>query len=141
MSWSSGSSLMDEVIIALRPVKDAKVRKAVYTPLIEAFEDMDCDTLSECLRNDSAFDEAYREAHPDENLSFCITGVLSRPRQDWINDIESEGHTYQSQVRKGLTYLVMAEPNLRTAKSNKAHELGVKCISEDELREILGFDR
>lgn len=140
MSWSSGSELMDNVIDAMQAVKDAKVRKTVYASLIEAFEDMDCDTLYECRDSDPVFAEAYRELHPNDCSSFCITGALSRSREEWIQDIEDCGHTYVSQVRKGLTYLVMAEPNLRTAKSDRAAKLGVKCISEDNLKEILGYD-
>jgi NAD-dependent DNA ligase len=138
MSWSSGSELMDSVIDALKSVKDANIRKNVYAALIPAFEDMDCDTLYECRDRDDAFATAYDEIHPEEFMSFCITGTLKRSREEWIEDIESCGHTYSSQVKKGLTYLVMAEPNLRTTKSDKAAKLGVKCISEDQLAEILG---
>lgn len=138
MGWSSGSDLMDSVIFALKPVKDAAVRRGVYAVLIPAFEDMDCDTLYECRGEDKAFDAALDNANPDERtLSFCITGRLSGERDAWIVLIEDAGHEYRKTVSAGLTYLVMAAPNLRTAKSDKAHELGVTCIGEDELRRIL----
>lgn len=138
MSWSSGSELMSSVIFALSHVKDSAVRRGVYAVLIPAFEDMDCDTLDECRGEDAAFDAALNDANPDSApKSFCITGALSRPREEWVEEIESWGHEYRKTVSAGLTYLVMAEPNLRTAKSDRAHKLGVKCIGEDELREIL----
>lgn len=65
MGWSSGSSLFSDIIIALNE-KDLEedVRKKVYESLIPSFEEMDCDTLEECMGEDDAFDEAYKELHP-----------------------------------------------------------------------------
>jgi hypothetical protein len=64
MGWASGSRLFDSVIKALKPVK-AGTRSLVYSLLIPAFEDFDCDTLQECLGKDPAFDKALRTVHPD----------------------------------------------------------------------------
>jgi hypothetical protein len=70
MSWSSGSQLFSEIILTLREtVTDYETRVEIYNKLIGIFEDRDCDTLSECLDEDRAFDDAYFEQYPDENLS------------------------------------------------------------------------
>ena len=66
MGWASGSSLMCDVIAAIRPrVLQEKARLEIYRELIDAFEEMDCDTLGECAGEDDVFDEALRAAGHD----------------------------------------------------------------------------
>lgn len=73
MSWKSGSSLMDNIIEELKDrVFDDQVREEVYSVLIEAFQDSDCDTLAECYGQDSAFDAAYDDIHFEEDEEFDL---------------------------------------------------------------------
>lgn len=66
MGWSSGSRIMNEIIEVLKDVVDDRdERFDVYYRLIEIFENNDCDTLDECLNEDTAFDEAYRDIYPE----------------------------------------------------------------------------
>ena len=66
MGWSSGSRLMSDIIESLlEHVEDEEARRNIYLEIISAFEDADADTLDECLEEDEAFDEAYRELHPE----------------------------------------------------------------------------
>jgi hypothetical protein len=66
MGWSSGSYLMGNVIDIIRSnITSASVRTDIYIGLIREFEDMDCDTLRECMGNDRAFDEAMIELYPE----------------------------------------------------------------------------
>ena len=66
MGWSSGSRLFSDVISTISDnVKDDDARREIYRDLITAFEDMDCDTLSECMGEDAVFDEIFREMNPD----------------------------------------------------------------------------
>ena len=60
MGWATGSVLMDSVIKALKPV-DPAVRRKVYSKLIRAFEDMDCDTLHECEGQDKEWDAVAKK--------------------------------------------------------------------------------
>lgn len=69
--------------------------------------------------------------------SFCLTGTLSKPRDHYIQLIQSKGHTYRDGVSKGLDYLVMADPSSASSKATKARKLGTQCISEAELLQIL----
>ena len=73
MSWKSGSSLMSDIIDELKErVLDDAVREEVYSVLIEAFQDSDCDTLAECYGDDSAFDAAYDDIHFEEDEEFDL---------------------------------------------------------------------
>ena len=73
MGWKSGSSLMDNIIEELKDrVFDDQVREEVYSILIEAFQDRDCDTLAECYGQDSAFDAAYDDIHFEEDEEFDL---------------------------------------------------------------------
>ena len=66
MGWASGSTLFSQIIEGVKPVvSDKEMRKAIYRPIIEAFEDADWDTLDECEGEDEAYDEVVREMHPE----------------------------------------------------------------------------
>lgn len=60
MGWSSGSRLMSEIIEDVMGAVDDEARVEVYKALILNFENHDCDTLDECLGEDSAFDRAWK---------------------------------------------------------------------------------
>lgn len=66
MGWSTGSSLMSDIISGIEET-DLKhdVKVELYKILIEKFEDYDCDTLDECYDESEAFQEALFELHPD----------------------------------------------------------------------------
>ena len=67
MGWSSGSTLFSDIINILNNNDiDDTTRKSIYDDMIPAFEDVDCDTLDECLGKDKQFDLAYREYYPEE---------------------------------------------------------------------------
>lgn len=72
MSWKGGSELMSLIISNVKEKMDAEYRETLYKELIEYFENEDCDTLYECLHEDSIFDKAYDEysyfALPEEEL-------------------------------------------------------------------------
>lgn len=68
MGWASGSRLFDDIIdILYNNIEDVKLRKKLYTELIQAFEDADCDTLYECKGHDDCFDLAFEELYPDDD--------------------------------------------------------------------------
>lgn len=71
-------------------------------------------------------------------LSFCITGALEtfKNRAEAQQFIQDHGGIAKSGVSKTLSYLVTnsTEP---TAKYVKAQELGVKIITEAELRAMI----
>lgn len=67
MGWAGGSEVFSGIIAAVkREVAEKEVRKRIYQPIIEAFEDSDWDTQDECLGEDDAYDELYNEKYPPD---------------------------------------------------------------------------
>lgn len=71
-----------------------------------------------------------------DNMSFCITGKLSRKRDELVKIIEANGGKIAS-VGKGLTYLICNDKLSTSGKSKKAKDLGIPVISEDEFMLML----
>ena len=69
--------------------------------------------------------------------SFCLTGSMSKPRKEIEKAIEAKGGEIAS-VKSGLTYLVQADPESASSKSEKAKKLGIEILSEDKLWEMIG---
>ncbi|KGI57062.1 NAD-dependent DNA ligase LigA [Campylobacter sp. MIT 97-5078] len=67
--------------------------------------------------------------------SFVITGTLSKPREEFKARLESLGAKISSSVSKKTDFVLYgAEAG---SKLEKARELGVKTLTEDELNELL----
>ena len=110
---------------------------------IEAF----WENLSDAIANTKkiVLDSRYHYVASAENTSkpvaskgsICFTGTLeSMGRKDAQALAESFGFEIKGGVTKGLTYLVMADPNSNSSKARKARELGTKCISEKEFLDM-----
>lgn len=76
-------------------------------------------------------DEAPREG-PLSGQSFCVTGVLTRKRDDVHEMIRAAGGEVHDTVKKGTTWLV-AGAKVGAAKLEKARKFGTKVIGEEEL--------
>ena len=72
-----------------------------------------------------------------KNLTFVITGTLSKPRNQIVALIESKGYKVAGSVTKKTNYLVMNDKNSTSTKANKARELNIPIITEEELNELL----
>jgi len=81
-----------------------------------------------------------------KGLSFCFTGAIQAIRTDgkrFTRDdmhklvIEDNGVVTES-VKKGLSYLVMADPSSTSTKANKARELGISVLSEEDFFKMIG---
>ena len=73
---------------------------------------------------------------PLAGASFCVTGVLSRKREEVHADIERAGGTVHDKVKKGTTYLVTGE-KVGQSKRDGAAKFGVKIIDEAALLAML----
>jgi len=70
--------------------------------------------------------------------SICFTGSLnSMGRKEASILAERNGFEVKNSVTKGLTYLVMADPNSTSTKAKKARELGTSVIGEDEFLKMM----
>jgi DNA ligase (NAD+) len=67
---------------------------------------------------------------------FCVTGVLSKKREDVHADIRAAGGEVHDSVKKNTTFLVAGE---KTGKSklDQAKKYGTKVITEAQLYELI----
>jgi DNA ligase (NAD+) len=72
---------------------------------------------------------------PLRGLSFCVTGVLSRRREDVHADIRKAGGEIHDKVKKGTNYLVIGD-KVGKAKLDGAKKFGAKVIGEAELASL-----
>ena len=69
--------------------------------------------------------------------SFCVTGVLSKKREDVHQDIRNAGGEVHDKVKKGTTYLVAGE-KVGKAKLDGARKFGAQVIDEAGLSALIG---
>ncbi len=69
---------------------------------------------------------------PLNGYSFCVTGVLSKKREDVHADILRAGGVVHDKVKKGTTYLVSGE-KVGKSKLDAAAKAGTQVISEAQL--------
>jgi DNA ligase (NAD+) len=73
---------------------------------------------------------------PLRGLSFCVTGVLSRRREDVHADIRNAGGEVHDKVKKGTSYLVAGD-KVGKGKLEGAKKFGAKVIGETELAALI----
>jgi DNA ligase (NAD+) len=73
---------------------------------------------------------------PLKGLAFCITGTLSRSRDEVKNDILRAGGKWTPSVGKGTHYLVAGE-NVGATKLEAARKKGIKVIDEQALYKMI----
>ena len=73
---------------------------------------------------------------PLKGSSFCVTGVLSKKREDVHADIRAAGGEIHDAVKKNTTYLVAGD---KTGKSklDQAKKFGTKVVTEAQLYELI----
>ena len=64
--------------------------------------------------------------------SFCFTGAMDYKRSDLEKMVVDNGGTVSS-VKKGLTFLVQADPSSTSSKSVKAKSLGIEIIAPEDF--------
>lgn len=68
--------------------------------------------------------------------SFCVTGVLTRKREDVHTLLRNAGATIHDSVKKDTSYLVAGDKTGKT-KLDQAKKHGAKVISEEEMDRLL----
>ncbi len=70
--------------------------------------------------------------------SFCFTGAMKQKRPVLEQMVKDNGGTVKASVTKGLTYLVIADPQSTSAKAKAARKNGTVCISEGDFLRMVG---
>ncbi|WP_456152937.1 NAD-dependent DNA ligase LigA [Mogibacterium sp.] len=134
--WAKISSLSYDELIAINGIGEVMARD------YEAFfADEHNKSVVLDLVGELDIDESYEKA--GEALSgeiFVITGSLEhyKSRTELKKEIEAQGGKVAGSVSKNTSYLVTNNPESGSSKNKAAAELGVKIITEDEIRTMLG---
>jgi DNA ligase (NAD+) len=73
---------------------------------------------------------------PLSGFAFCVTGVLSRKREDVHADIRAAGGTVHDKVKSGTSFLVAGD-KVGQAKLTAAKKSGARVIDEAALGRLL----
>ena len=135
--WAKISSLSYDELIAISGIGEVMARD--YESF---FADEHNKSVVLDLVGELDIDESYEKA--GEALSgeiFVITGSLEhyKSRTELKKEIEAQGGKVAGSVSKNTSYLVTNNPESGSSKNKAAAELGVKIITEDEIRMMLGY--
>ena len=135
--WAKISSLSYDELIAINGIGEVMARD--YESF---FADEHNKSVVLDLVDELEIDESYEKA--GEALSgeiFVITGSLEhyKSRTELKKEIEAQGGKVAGSVSKNTSYLVTNNPESGSSKNKAASELGVKIITEDEIRSMLGY--
>ena len=133
LSWDEAATqLHTSAISGFGPKMVESVVKFLFAPESRA--------LLEKLRERGVSREqpvsASKTEGPLLGKSFCVTGVLSKKREDVHQDIRDAGGEVHDKVKKGTTYLVAGE-KVGKAKLDGARKFGAEVIDEAGLAALI----
>jgi DNA ligase (NAD+) len=91
--------------------------------------------LQEILHPKEPLKKEEAKENPFKAKTVVLTGTMSESRGDIKEMLESLGAKVSGSVSKKTDFVIYGED--AGSKYDKAMELGVKCITENEMREIL----
>ena len=135
--WDKISSLTYDELIAIDGIGEVMARD------FEAFfADEHNMAVVDDLVNELDIDETYEATGTAlAGAIFVITGSLEhyKSRTELKKEIEAQGGKVAGSVSKNTSYLVTNNPESGSSKNKAAAELGVKIITEEEIRAMLGY--
>ena len=135
--WDKISSLTYDELITIDGIGEVMARD------FEAFfADEHNITVVDDLVNELDIDETYEAMGTAlAGAIFVITGSLEhyKNRTELKKEIEAQGGKVAGSVSKNTSYLVTNNPESGSSKNKAAAELGVKIITEEEIRTMLGY--
>ena len=135
--WAKISSLSYDELISVSGIGEVMARD------YEAFfADEHNKSVVLDLVGELDIDESYEQVGTAlSGETFVITGSLEhyKSRTELKKEIEAQGGKVAGSVSKNTSYLVTNNPESGSSKNKAAAELGVKIITEDEIRTMLGY--
>ncbi len=135
--WTKISSLTYDELTTISGIGEVMARD------YEAFfEDEHNKSTVADLVSELDIDESYEQVGTAlSGEIFVITGSLEhyKSRTELKKEIETQGGKVIGSVSKNTSYLITNNPESGSSKNKAATELGVKIITEDEIRTMLGY--
>lgn len=135
--WAKISSLSYDELISVSGIGEVMARDYEAFFADEHNKSVVLDLLGEL-----DIDESYEQVGTAlSGETFVITGSLEhyKSRTELKKEIETQGGKVAGSVSKNTSYLVTNNPESGSSKNKAAAELGVKIITEDEIRTMLGY--
>lgn len=135
--WTKISSLAYDELISVSGIGEVMARDYEAFFADEHNKSVVLDLVSEL-----DIDESYEQVGTAlSGETFVITGSLEhyKSRTELKKEIEAQGGKVAGSVSKNTSYLVTNNPESGSSKNKAAAELGVKIITEDEIRTMLGY--
>lgn len=135
--WAKISSLTYDELISVSGIGEVMARDYEAFFADEHNKSVVLDLVSEL-----DIDESYEQVGTAlSGETFVITGSLEhyKSRTELKKEIETQGGKVAGSVSKNTSYLVTNNPESGSSKNKAAAELGVKIITEDEIRMMLGY--
>lgn len=135
--WAKISSLSYDELISVSGIGEVMARDYEAFFADEHNKSVVLDLLGEL-----DIDESYEQVGTAlSGETFVITGSLEhyKSRTELKKEIETQGGKVAGSVSKNTSYLVTNNPESGSSKNKAAAELGVKIITEDEIRMMLGY--
>lgn len=135
--WTKISSLTYDELTTISGIGEVMARD------YEAFFEDEHNKLTVAdLVSELDIDESYEQVGTAlSGEIFVITGSLEhyKSRTELKKEIETQGGKVVGSVSKNTSYLITNNPESGSSKNKAATELGVKIITEDEIRTMLGY--
>lgn len=135
--WAKISSLAYDELISVSGIGEVMARDYEAFFADEHNKNVVLDLVGEL-----DIDERYEQVGTAlSGETFVITGSLEhyKSRTELKKEIETQGGKVAGSVSKNTSYLVTNNPESGSSKNKAAAELGVKIITEDEIRMMLGY--
>jgi DNA ligase (NAD+) len=128
--------LLDAPVERLEAIDEVgpTIARAVRAWLDEPQNRAEVTRLRGVLRIQSGPSRAHARSDRLAGKTFVITGTLAEPRSTWKERLEAAGAKVSGSVSKKTDYLLAGEN--AGSKLEKARELGVAVISEDEATKL-----
>ena len=115
------------------------VGEVIASKWCEAFNNPEFNKSLDDLLKEVHFIDIKKESTPLDNLVFVITGKVNEfnNRDEMVEFIEENGGKVISAISNNVNYLINNDVESTSTKNKKAHELGIKIISEKELLDMV----
>ncbi len=132
-------ALTPEAIVLVKGFKEALAKKIAAG--ITARRDRIASLLAAGVRPQAGTPRTAMEG-PLSGMTFCFTGAVKTTnpatgkrwtRKEMQALVEERGGRNVTDVTAGLDYLVMADPDSKSSKAEKARTLGTKVLGEEEF--------